>query len=240
MELDRVREIANELLKAKKIFWKDWRFDFDNATSYYGTYNHRQKKIFASRYRMTEAAEPLVREVILHLIAHAIAGYQVTTHGDEWKKIALDIGAHERASVGGVPICKIKQPDRKLADSPVARQFSKIFSPSAVIEMSELPQLTNFRFSDYTSEMPTGKIVAFLECKLWQELGGGRLMKLYFQTETKRRICIEAWENKFDHECRPADKGADLKKIEVNRWYELLTTKNEREYIRLQSLKKVR
>lgn len=240
MELNQVREIANELLKEKKIFWTGWHFEFDNATSYYGTYNHRQKKLLASRYLMTEAGEPLVREVILHLIAHAIAGYQVTNHGDKWKKVALDIGAHERASVGGVPLCRIKQPDRKLADSPVARQFSKLFGADVVIEMSQLPQLSTFKFSDYTGATPTGKIIVFLECKLWREFGGGKLMKLYFQTESKTKICVEVWVNKFSGECRPADNGADLKKIEVNRWYEILTTKNEKEFIRLQSLKKIK
>ncbi len=45
MELNRVREIANELLKDTHLFWKGWRIEFDNAKTYYGSYDHRREHI---------------------------------------------------------------------------------------------------------------------------------------------------------------------------------------------------
>src|SRR4051812_23722831 len=106
MELNRVRETANGLLKKTNLFWKDWRVEFDNAKSYYGSYDHRRKIIALSRHLMLDANEELVEKAVLHLIAHTIAGYQTTDHGTAWQKIAKDIGSDGRASIGKIRLCK--------------------------------------------------------------------------------------------------------------------------------------
>lgn len=242
MELNIARELANTLLKEHKIFWTGWRVEFDNAKTYFGTYNHRNKRIYLSRYLLANAGEPTARQVILHLIAHAIAGYQTTSHDDKWQDIAAQLGAASAASINGIRFCKPRQPELKPANSAVARQFIKLFGAARVVELSELRALTTFNFDHYDSKnIPTGATRAFLECKLWKSVGDNQLMKLFFLTEPgERRLVLEVWKSKFNESCLTADKETDLTKTEVGRWYEILTTKGERGTVRLQSMKRIR
>lgn len=240
MELDRVRAIAIELLKSTHLFWTGWRVEFDNAKSYYGSYDHRRRVIILSRYLTLNSSEAVVREAILHQIAHAVAGYQTTNHGKEWQTIAKNIGTSGRASIANIRLCKIKLPRLAPADSPVARQFFKVFGDAAyVLKIHQLREMTAFRFADYDTQQPLAEVAGFLELKLWREIGEKRLMRLFFQTKEQNFFCLDVWENSFTKECRPADKGFDLKKAEVGKWYELLTAKDERGFIRLQSMKKL-
>ena len=42
----------------------------------------------------TEARPEVIKNTILHEIAHAIVGYGVSAHGSEWKRMAMSIGCN--------------------------------------------------------------------------------------------------------------------------------------------------
>lgn len=241
MLLNDVLRIAIQELKRTNIFWTNWRVEFDDARTYAGSYDHRKRKIFLSRPVLLEADEELVLKIIRHQIAHAIAGFQTDVHNEHWTRIVKNIGGDPQASFGGVKFCRLKKASRRAPDSPVSRQFKKLFGDAVVIEMKQLPRLSTFRFSDYTTRLKeTGEIEAFLEAKMWREISvESRLMKLFFQTGNEKFICIEAWQSPSG-DCFSANRETDLKAMAVGNWYQLLTAKDGRGFLRIQSVKKLK
>lgn len=61
----------------------------------HGTYI-RPVKISLSRHFIPHLTEDKVRDVILHEIAHALAGYEAK-HGPQWKAVARRIGAEPKS-----------------------------------------------------------------------------------------------------------------------------------------------
>jgi predicted SprT family Zn-dependent metalloprotease len=69
-----------------------WRFDFDRARKRFGACHYRKELITLSQHLTLLNTEDQVRDVILHEIAHALAGHKAG-HGYAWRVIARQVGA---------------------------------------------------------------------------------------------------------------------------------------------------
>lgn len=81
----------------------DWDFAFDGARRRAGLTDFRRRRISLSRPLMQRASDAMIRDTILHEVAHALVG---PTHGHdtEWKKVATALGATPRSRVGSAPV----------------------------------------------------------------------------------------------------------------------------------------
>lgn len=68
-----------------------WTFGFDRAVRRAGLCDAARKRITVSRHLVARADEEEVRQVLLHEIAHAIAGHRAG-HGAVWRAVAGRIG----------------------------------------------------------------------------------------------------------------------------------------------------
>ena len=68
-----------------------WTFAFDNAKTRAGLCNYTDKRISVSRYLAHRYEDDDIHQVLLHEVAHAIAGSRAG-HGQKWKAIAQDLG----------------------------------------------------------------------------------------------------------------------------------------------------
>lgn len=69
---------------------------FDNAVGRLGACDYRKRMILLSEPQLTRADERVVRDTILHEIAHALA--PLDGHGAVWRATARRIGAKPQAS----------------------------------------------------------------------------------------------------------------------------------------------
>ena len=136
-DLDRVRTWANALI-ALHLDAAAWSFAFDNAKTRAGLCNYTDKRITVSRYLAARYEDDEIHQVLLHEVAHAMAGSR-SGHGARWKSIAADLGyegkrlhdgeiANELAAwVGACPAGHVhyryKTPTRPLACGRCARRF---------------------------------------------------------------------------------------------------------------------
>ena len=116
-----------------------WSFRFDRATTRLGQCDHRSRSISVSRYLTDKATPAEVTQVLLHEIAHALAGPRAA-HGPRWKSIARQIGylggrthtlepAHDRAKwVGECPrgheIVRFRRPGKPVSCAKCDRRFN--------------------------------------------------------------------------------------------------------------------
>ena len=84
-ELTRVRTWANALIDLH--LDHSWSFAFDNAKTRAGLCNYTEKRISVSRYLAAKYEDDEIHQVLLHEVAHAIAGTRAG-HGPKWKSIA--------------------------------------------------------------------------------------------------------------------------------------------------------
>ena len=89
-ELDRVRTWAHALI-ALHLDARVWSFDFDNAKTRAGLCNYTTKTITVSRYLALRYEDDEIHQVLLHEVAHAIAGSR-SGHGPTWRQVAADLG----------------------------------------------------------------------------------------------------------------------------------------------------
>lgn len=75
-----------------KYYLPEWTFQFDGAKKRFGYCSYRRKEITVSLEMAIKNEEDQVLDVILHEIAHGIAGHKAG-HGFEWKRVCVDIGA---------------------------------------------------------------------------------------------------------------------------------------------------
>lgn len=86
---------------------RPWSFAFDHAKRRAGLCNYTDRRITVSRYLAEKFDDDEIHQVLLHEVAHALAGPEAG-HGSAWKAIARDLGyvggvthhgeiAHERA-----------------------------------------------------------------------------------------------------------------------------------------------
>lgn len=115
-----------------------WTFRFDSAKTRAGLCNHSTQTISLSRYLASRYLEDDTRQVLLHEIAHALAGAGAG-HGPRWKSIATELGytgrrlhdgeiAHELAPwLGACPAghahYRYRRPARALSCGTCARRF---------------------------------------------------------------------------------------------------------------------
>ena len=88
-ELDRVRIWGDALIRMH--LDDSWSFAFDNAKRRAGQCNFRDKRITVSRYLAARFDDDEIHQVLLHEVAHALAGFNAA-HGPTWKKVALELG----------------------------------------------------------------------------------------------------------------------------------------------------
>jgi hypothetical protein len=135
--LERVRARAEHLL-AVHLGPGGWTFAFDHARTRAGQCDFGRRRITVSRHIVTRVSDDDVDQVLLHEVAHALAGPRAG-HGPVWRRTAADIGytgsrlydgpvASELAPwVGTCPAghehFRYRTPTRPLACARCARRF---------------------------------------------------------------------------------------------------------------------
>jgi predicted SprT family Zn-dependent metalloprotease len=97
----------------------DWGFAFDRARRRLGVCDYRARRISLSLTLTTLNPEPVVRDTILHEIAHALT--PGARHGSAWRAKAAAIGAQPRASVHAAEIATPPAPYALVCDTCHAR-----------------------------------------------------------------------------------------------------------------------
>lgn len=88
--LNRVKVIAHSLM-SDHLDMNVWSFGFDRAKRRAGQCNFTAQRITVSRYFAELHDESDIEQIILHEVAHALAGPSAG-HGPEWRAQALRIG----------------------------------------------------------------------------------------------------------------------------------------------------
>lgn len=106
MNLTEASHIARKLMNSHGIS-DTWRFEYDGGKRRFGAAHYGPKKITLSRHLVSLNDQETVTDVILHEIAHVLAGSQAG-HGPVWKRTAREIGAnpercYETDNVNTVP-----------------------------------------------------------------------------------------------------------------------------------------
>ncbi len=117
-----------------------WTFGFDHAKRRAGMCNFTARRITVSRYLAAKFDDDEIHQVLLHEVAHALAG-DAAAHGPKWKRIAREIGyvggrthdgeiAHELAPWLGVcpsghEHARFRRPTRETSCARCARSFSR-------------------------------------------------------------------------------------------------------------------
>lgn len=138
-ELARVTTWANALI-ALHLDPAVWSFGFDNAKRRAGLTDYTAKRISVSRYLAARYEDDEIHQILLHEIAHALAGSRAG-HGPRWQKIADELGydggrlhAGETADelAPWVGICpnghlhyRYRKPTRELSCGVCSRGFSR-------------------------------------------------------------------------------------------------------------------
>jgi predicted SprT family Zn-dependent metalloprotease len=136
-DLNRVRHWADALIALH--LDPSWSFAFDNAKTRAGLCNYTDKRISVSRYLAARYEDDEIHQVLLHEVAHAMAGSR-SGHGPKWKSVATDLGyegkrTHDGAIatefapwLGRCPAghehYRYKTPTRPLSCGKCARGFS--------------------------------------------------------------------------------------------------------------------
>ncbi len=144
-----VRRLAESLIDAH-LAGRGWTFGFDRAVRRAGLCDYERRRITVSRYLVERADESEVRQVLLHEIAHAVAGHRAA-HGQRWRAAAGRIGytgsrlhdrpiAEERATwVGRCPAGHEHRRFRRPTRPSSCGACSRRFSPAAVITWRRAP-----------------------------------------------------------------------------------------------------
>jgi len=136
-ELERVRRWADALI-ALHLDPAVWSFGFDNAKTRAGQCDFGAKRITVSRYLAARYEDDEIHQVLLHEVAHALAGPKAG-HGARWRNVARDLGFEggrlhdgERADelAPWVGVCprghthyRYRRPARSLACGLCSRRF---------------------------------------------------------------------------------------------------------------------
>jgi predicted SprT family Zn-dependent metalloprotease len=145
-ELERVRHWAEALLALH--LDATWSFAFDRATRRAGQCDYTRKRITVSRHLAERFDDDAIHQVLLHEVAHALAGPGVG-HGPQWRRIARELGyvggrthngpiADDRARwrgrcPSGHEFVRFRRPSRTVSCGRCSRRFSI----AAVITWSE-------------------------------------------------------------------------------------------------------
>jgi predicted SprT family Zn-dependent metalloprotease len=119
-----------------------WSFGFDYAKTRAGLCNYTVKRITVSKYLALRYDDDEIHQVLLHEVAHAIAGSRAG-HGPQWRKVADEIGyegkrLHDGAIAnelapwvgvcpGGHAHYRYRKPARPLACGRCSKRFDPAF-----------------------------------------------------------------------------------------------------------------
>ena len=145
-ELSRVNTWAKALITLH--LDPSWTFAFDSAKTRAGLCNYTTKRITVSRYLAARYDDDEIHQVLLHEVAHALAGARAG-HGPAWKRVAASLGyegkrLHDGAIAGelapwvgqcpgGHAHFRYRRPQRALA----CGRCSTRFDPNYVITWTE-------------------------------------------------------------------------------------------------------
>lgn len=90
MDIVQAEKLALKLMREHDLV--SWNFRFDRAKVRFGCCNYTHKIISLSRHLTQLNTSEIVRNTILHEIAHALVGNS-HGHGKAWREKALEIGA---------------------------------------------------------------------------------------------------------------------------------------------------
>lgn len=93
-------KLALELMDRYHLLSQGWRFQWNNRKRAAGVCVYNIKTIFLSEPIAIRNDESVVRDTILHEIAHALAG-AAAGHGYQWKLMAQSIGARPERCADG-------------------------------------------------------------------------------------------------------------------------------------------
>lgn len=119
-----ITELNDTLRQARRMMnehgLQNWRVGFDNAVKRYGQTRFSDRTITISRKLTALNPWERTQNVILHEIAHALAG-PTAGHGHEWKRVARSIGCSAERVENGV----ITPPLAWKATCPNCRRVSR-------------------------------------------------------------------------------------------------------------------
>ncbi|QTX05522.1 SprT-like domain-containing protein [Agromyces archimandritae] len=98
-DLNRVRHWAEALIELH-LDPAVWSFGFDHAKKRAGLCNYTTGRITVSRYLAARYDDDEIHQVLLHEVAHALAGPRAA-HGPTWRKVAREIGYTGRRTHDG-------------------------------------------------------------------------------------------------------------------------------------------
>ena len=159
-ELDRVRIWGEALIRLH--LDDSWSFGFDNAKRRAGLCDYTKKRITVSRYLAARFEDDEIHQVLLHEVAHALAGH-TAAHGPAWKGVARDLGyvggtthrgetAVELAPwVGRCPAGHITYRHRRPTRATSCARCSRTFDPRYVFSWTRREITTDARLS---AQMP--------------------------------------------------------------------------------------
>ena len=90
MNIDEAKQLANELLKQHNLY--EYTIEYTQSKSILGACNDTKKTIKLSVPYILLNTKETVKNIILHEIAHAIAGNE-NNHNWKWQKVAKQIGS---------------------------------------------------------------------------------------------------------------------------------------------------
>ena len=93
METEQCKSLA--LMLMKQFHLDDWTFEFDYEKVRFGCCFYRQRKISMSKLLVILNEENVVKDTILHEIAHALTPYN--GHGTQWRNVCNAIGCKPKA-----------------------------------------------------------------------------------------------------------------------------------------------
>jgi predicted SprT family Zn-dependent metalloprotease len=101
VKLTDAEELARRLMKRHGL--AAWEFGFNRRKRSLGLCRYTEQRIELSTHFVAGHDEPSIRDVILHEIAHALAGHEAA-HGPLWRTICAAIGAKpERCGNANMP-----------------------------------------------------------------------------------------------------------------------------------------
>ncbi|WP_022882992.1 SprT-like domain-containing protein [Gryllotalpicola ginsengisoli] len=140
-DLARVRIWADALIRLH-LDPAVWSFGFDNAKKRAGLTDYSKKRITVSRYLAARWGDDDVHQILLHEVAHALAG-PAAGHGPEWRRMARQIGYVGRRTHDGETATELapwvgtcpnghvhyrhRKPTRALSCATCSRSFSRAY-----------------------------------------------------------------------------------------------------------------
>lgn len=138
-DLDRVTKWADALIRLH-LDPSVWSFGFDHARTRAGLCNFTDHRISVSRHLAAKYEDDEIHQILLHEVAHAIAGPRAG-HGAKWKAVAADLGYDGKRTHDGsaanelapwIGLCpaghehfRFRRPAKPLSCGVCGRGFSK-------------------------------------------------------------------------------------------------------------------